>query len=160
MTITGWASRSLRGQPNGGVCMGLKVYMLQHEDGRWYKAARGSSGSGGWVEKEQASVWSTKQPPSVARGHYLKKWQRRHSDSDLPVLTIVEMQVCPMGIAVISDDEGGWEGLYINDELVYQGHDVTAADLLEHLGVEHITGTIDLGDGGSFPKQYKDLRHG
>lgn len=137
----------------------VTVYMLTNGD-RWYKATHHGN-TNGWVEQDQATVWTTKQGPAAAKSQWLAKWRRRHSGEDDPVLTVVEFHLqTPTRVVITRDEDGDWSGLYVNGELVYQNHRISADDVLEALGIEYETRGIDLGDGGSFPQDYKDLKNG
>ena len=62
-------------------------------------------------------------------------------------------------IHLVSGDD--WEGLYINGNLVTEGHQITNEELLEILGVDFNTSLADidwLEERGSFPEKLTDVK--
>lgn len=135
----------------------LIVYMLRNESGGWYKASHGRGYGGHWVDQEHATIWTSKHGPASAKGGYLAKWRRRNQGEE-PILTVVEFQLCPKNIAIVSDDEGNWEAMYINGKLAHQTHKIDTDVALDTLGIACYTGRTTLEAGASFPQDLKDVK--
>lgn len=61
----------------------------------------------------------------------------------------------PLKVDLVSSDEGDWEGMYINDVLVEEGHSLDLGNVLTLLGIEYNKHTYH-GDE-NLPDHLEDL---
>lgn len=123
--------------------------------GLWYK--RGSD-QVKWVPQESASVWTT---PLGPRG-CLPRIARNNRYITCPCdPEVVLLGVDTPLITFVSGDD--WQGLYLDGELIEEGHRVDVADVLCHLGFacEQIYADNQwLAERGSLPENRNDIKEG
>ncbi len=63
-------------------------------------------------------------------------------------------------VAIVSNDSGDWEGIYINGRLAAEGHSLTVYEVLGLLGIacEFHTRLVDADDGRLPPALVTALR--
>lgn len=61
-------------------------------------------------------------------------------------------------ITVVRDESGDWEGVYMNGQLLEEGHSIDGCQMLDALGISYGFRESSLGDAGSLPNKLEDVK--
>ena len=61
-------------------------------------------------------------------------------------------------IKIIHNDNGDWEGLYIDNKLIWDGDELTPERVLEALGIDFSLEYVIMKIGSTLPDHYSDVK--
>lgn len=106
------------------------------------------------LEAVERAVW---QELSKRRwfGKYVEDEEMESLESDLHTAILEATKA----IVLVSNDEGDWMGVYVGNDLVYQGHSIEPSRLLEIIGVSHTNyRDYSMGDDSHLPRTRDELK--
>jgi hypothetical protein len=146
----------------------LNFYQIRDKvTGFYYK--RGSAMDSIWTDQDQASVWTTLAGPTACLGTIAQRNRRLVHASETfrgknwkpAEPEIITVPVIRPKVTFVDGDD--WEGLYIDDKLVIEGHVVRIDDMLRLLGIDGEKIYADdewLQEQGTLPVNLSEVKRG
>lgn len=60
-------------------------------------------------------------------------------------------------ITFVNSEDGDWVGIYIDGVLARENHSYDADDMLDILGIDYNSHSVNMEDGGRLPTKLEDL---